>query len=368
MTCAENGDTEKMNDRTLQPLPPKGELESPAVLKSLISAHRHLAELKGVAKAIPNQGILLSTLALQEAQSSSAIENIITTQDALYKYQLHSDKVDPVTKEVAFYAEALHLGYKQVKNNQTLTLNTIIEMQEILEGNSAGLRKTPGTILKNEGTGEVVFQPPSPDKLPSYMSDLEIFINTEQALDPLVSMALIHHQFETIHPFYDGNGRTGRIINILYLVLSELLDTPILYLSRYINSTKDQYYSYLQHTRDTGDWEPWIIYMLQAVSVTAKHTTILVEAIGHLLIKQKKIIRTQHKFYSQDLMNSLFMHPYTKVAFIEKALGVSRATATRYLDALCDSTLSKHKLGRENYYVNNALVKLLFDLPPIELH
>lgn len=350
----------------LAPLPPEADLETPAVLKALISAHRHLAELKGVAKTIPNEGMLISTLALQEAQSSSAIENIITTQDQLYKYQLQNDKADPVTKEVAFYAQALHLGYHEVLNAEALTLNTIIEMQEVLEGNRAGFRKTPGTILKNELTGEIVFQPPSPDKLMGYMADLEQFINTEQALDPLVCMALIHHQFETIHPFYDGNGRTGRIINILHLVLNGLLDTPILYLSRYINHTKDQYYSLLQAVRDTGEWEAWILYILKAVSVTAKHTTAVVEAIGDLLIEQKRHIRAQHKFYSQDLMNSLFSHPYTKVAFIEEALGVSRATATRYLDALCEGTLSKHKLGRESYYVNDALVARLFEFPPIE--
>ncbi|BBO27455.1 hypothetical protein AltI4_18430 [Alteromonas sp. I4] len=353
-------------EKPLAPLPPQIDLETPAVLKALIAAHRHLAELKGVAKTIPNEGMLISTLALQEAQSSSAIENIITTQDQLYKYQLHSDKVDPVTKEVAFYAKALHLGYKEVVTAEALTLNTIIEMQEVLEGNRAGLRKTPGTILKSELTGEIVFQPPSPEKLLPYMTKLEQFINQKQSFDPLVCMALIHHQFETIHPFYDGNGRTGRIINILYLVLYGLLDTPILYLSRYINHTKDQYYSLLQTVRDTNEWEEWILYILKAVSVTAKHTTVVVEAIGDLLVEQKQQIRAKHKFYSQDLMNSLFSHPYTKVAFIEEALGVSRATATRYLDALCDGTLSKHRLGRESYYVNDALVALLFELPPIE--
>lgn len=353
-------------EQTLASLPPDDSLETPVVLKALIIAHRHLAELKGVAKTIPNESMLISTLALQEAQSSSAIENIITTQDQLYKYQLHNDKVDPVTKEVAFYSKALHLGYKKVRATKALTLNTILETQEVLEGNRAGFRKTPGTVLKNERTGEVVFQPPAPDSLTQYMSELEQFINTDQSLDPLVCMALIHHQFETIHPFYDGNGRTGRIINILHLVLNGLLDTPILYLSRYINQNKDQYYSLLQHVRDTGEWETWILYMLDAVSVTAKHTTNLVDAIGDLLIKQKQHIRAKHKFYSQDLMNSLFTHPYTKVAFVEHGLGVSRATATRYLDALCEGTLSKHKLGRESYYVNDALVQLLFDLPPLD--
>ena len=332
-----------------------------------MTAHRNLAELKGVAKTIPNEAMLISMLALQEAQSSSAIENIITTQDKLYKYQLHSDSVDPVTKEVAFYAEALHLGYKRVKTMESLTLNTIVEMQEILEGNRAGFRKTPGTVLKNERTGEVVFEPPPPNKVPEYMSDLEKFIHTEQALDPLVCMALIHHQFETIHPFYDGNGRTGRIINILYLVLNGLLDTPILYLSRYINHTKDKYYKNLQAVRDHNDWESWVIYMLNAISVSASHTSALVEAIGRLLIHQKQNIRAEHKFYSQDLMNNLFSHPYTKVAFLEKDLNVSRATATRYLDALhASGILEKHKLGRESYYLNTMLVDLLFNLPPIE--
>ena len=351
----------------ITPLPPTVALETPTVLKALITAHRHLAELKGVAKTIPNEGILISTLALQEAQSSSEIENIITTQDKLYKFTLRDDEADPITKEVAFYAKAMSLGYGQTKQKQALTLNTIIDIQEILEGNRAGLRKTPGTVLKNQSTGEVVFQPPSPELLLPAMSDLEKFINTPQTLDPLVSMALIHHQFETIHPFYDGNGRTGRIINILYLVLYGLLDTPILYISRYINHHKDRYYSLLQKVRDTQHWEPWIVYILTAVSVTAQHTTVLVEAIGQLLIRKKQQIRAAHKFYSQDLMNNLFSHPYTKVGFVERDLKVSRATAARYLDALSQSgILSKHKLGRDNYYVNEALVNLLFNLPAIE--
>ena len=351
----------------LPPLPPKRDVESPAVLKALIHAHRHLAMLKGIAKTIPNENMLISTLALQEAQSSSEIENIITTQDKLYKFTLHNEQVDPTTKEVAYYASALQLGYEHLKNSNALTLNTIIELQAILEGNSAGFRKTPGTVLKNERTGEIVFQPPSPETIAPYMSSLELFMNTEQQLDPLVCMSLIHHQFETIHPFYDGNGRTGRIINILYLVQQGLLDTPILYLSRYINHTKDDYYRLLQQTRDNGDWEPWLVYMLKAVANTAKHTTILIEKISQLLAQQKQLIRADYKFYSQDLMNNLFSHPYTKVAFLEKDLNVSRATATRYFEALSKGgILEKHKLGKESYYVNSALVNILFNLPPIE--
>ncbi len=347
-------------------LPPLQELETPAVLRALVDAHRYLAELKGVAKTIPNEGILISTLSLQEAQSSSEIENIITTQDALYKQELQTSVSDPIAKEVAYYAAALRSGFDKVKQQDALTLNTIMEVQQTLEGNKAGFRKTPGTVLKNNRTGEVVFEPPSPELVPQYMSDLESFINAEQKLDPLVCMALIHHQFETIHPFYDGNGRTGRIINILYLMLAGLLDTPILYLSRYINQTKDEYYTELQKARDTHEWEAWLLYMLKGVSSTAVHTIDLVQKIQKLLIELKQEIREKHKFYSQDLINNLFRHPYTKVAFLEEDLGVSRATATRYLDALSDDgPLQKHRLGRENFYINHRLITVLFNTPVI---
>tara|TARA_R110002124_G_scaffold233406_1_gene398699 strand:+ start:66201 stop:67292 length:1092 start_codon:yes stop_codon:yes gene_type:complete len=356
-----------MKPSDLKPLPPEGELETSAVLKELVKAHRYLAELKGVAKTIPNENILISTLSLQEAQSSSAIENIITTQDALYKHGLQSDFADPVTKEVAYYVDALQLGYKKVKDNGALTLNTVLEIQQVLEGNRAGFRKTPGTVLKNERTGQVVIEPPTPEKIPEYMSALEGFMNEEVKLDALVCMALIHHQFETIHPFYDGNGRTGRILNILYLVQNELLDTPILYLSRYINQTKDDYYSLLQKARDENLWEEWIIYMLRGISVTAKHTSALIERIRDLLLSQKQAIRENYKFYSQDLINNLFSHPYTKVAFLEADLNVSRATATRYLDALSEGgILDKQKLGRENYYINEPLIDLLFNMPELD--
>ena len=219
-------------------------------------------------------------------------------------------------------------------------------------------------MLKNEQTGQIVFEPPLPQKIPVYMSELETFINSRQNIDPPVCMAIIHHQFETIHPFYDGNGRTGRIINILYLVLSELLDFPVLYLSRYINQTKSDYYKGLQNVRESSDWQAWILYILRGVSLTAKHTIALVEGIRDLLLEQKLHIRDRHKFYSQDLINNLFHHPYTKVAFVEKDLKVSRATATRYLDALAkDGVLKKHKLGRENYYINFKLIELLFNMP-----
>ena len=352
-------------------VPPEKSLETPKVLRELIHAHRYLAELKGVAKTIPNETILISTLALQEAQNSSAIENIITTHDALYKYQLNPEMLDPITKETAHYGDALIFGYNQVKENQAITLNMILDIQKILVSNTAGFRKTPGTTLKNEQTGDVVFEPPSPEQLPSLLDALERYINKavkNSNPDPLVRMALIHHRFETIHPFYDGNGRTGRIINILFLVKEGLLDTPILYLSRYINQNKPDYYHLLQAARDSAKLEEWLIFVLRGVSLTAQHTTRLVERIRDLFHQHKHHIREEHKFYSQDLINNLFRHPYTKVAFLEHDLKVSRATATRYLNALSkDGLLHKQKLGRENYYINHRLVELLFNLPSIKL-
>jgi Fic family protein len=348
--------------------PPKGPLETPAVLRALVAAHRHLAELKGVARSIPNERLLVSTLSLQEAQSSSEIENIITTQDALYRYQVQPGSVDPASKEVAWYAQSLEVGFQAVRASGLLRLSTILEVQAKLEGNDAGLRRTPGTVLKNERSGEVVYQPPSPELLPALMDELVNWIHAENGLDPLVRMAVMHHQFETIHPFYDGNGRTGRILNILFLVRAGLLDSPILYLSRYISQTKADYYAELQKVRESGEWEGWLLYMLQGVAVTARHTTALVEQIARLLQKQKHDIRAHYRFYSQDLINNIFYHPYTKVAFVEHDLGVSRATATRYLDELAKGgILDKHRLGRENYYINLELVNLLFNLPPLEM-
>lgn len=350
----------------IKPLPSKATLESPEVLHALVDAHRYLAEMKGIAKTIPNENILLSSLSLQEAESSSAIENVITTQDALYKNELQTNLADPATKEVARYAEALRLGYSLVRKQEALTLNTILEIQACLEGNQAGFRTVRGTVLRNERTKKIIFQPPQPGKVPEYMSALEVFMNTEQAMDPLICMVLIHHYFETIHPFYDGNGRTGRIINILYLVLSGLLDAPILYLSRYINQTKHDYYKELQNVRDTSEWKAWIIYMLRGVALTSRHTTELIERIRDQFFEQKKIIRDRYRFYSQDLINNLFHHPYTKAVFVEADLQISKSTATRHLDDLAEGgILIKQKMGRENYYINFKLVELLFNIPEL---
>lgn len=349
----------------MEPLPPAGIIETTTVLRRLNEAHRFLAELKGVAASIPNEHILIDTLALQEAKDSSAIENIITTQDEIYQsdYGLQSF-ASPAAKKVHKYAEALKLGFSTIKDKTFITTNLILQMQEVIESNTAGFRRVPGTVLKNEQTGEVVYTPPQhQDEIKALMANLEKFMN-EDALydaDPLTKMAIIHHQFESIHPFYDGNGRTGRIINILYLIKCDLLNLPILYLSRYIIKNKPLYYQLLQDTRDTGNWEPWILYMLDGVAQTAKETLVLVNEIKKLMLEYKQIIRSnQPKIYSQDLLNNLFRHPYTKIEYIMNDLQVSRLTATRYLTLLTElSVLEKIKLGRTNYYLNSRLFALL---------
>jgi Fic family protein len=346
-------------------LPHLGDIETKAVLKKLARAHQALAELKGVASSIPNESILINTLALQEAKDSSAIENIITTQDDLYRSDSQTRQfVTVAAKEVHNYATALREGFEQVRRSGLLTNRQILEIHATIEENSAGFRKLPGTALKNDATGEVVYTPPqSLEEIIILMGDLERFMNEDDCCewDPLTKMAVIHHQFESIHPFYDGNGRTGRIINILYLVRQNLLKIPILYLSRYINQTKADYYRLLQSTRESGDWEAWLLYMLNGIEQTARETIVLIEQIKRLMLACKQKIRTERsRIYSQDLLNNLFRHPYTKVEFVVSELGVSRITATKYLTELIEiGLLVKHKMGRENYYINVLLYELL---------
>ena len=350
-------------------LPPKSELETRAVLKRLAPAHRYLAELKGLASTIPNEHILINTLALQEAKDSSEIENIITTQDDLYKADLFSDYIrDPAAKEVSRYATALKKGFELVSQDRLLTTNRILDIHHELVLNDAGIRKVPGTALKNERTGATVYTPPQDHaELVRLMTNLEQFINDEALsdADPLVKMAVIHHQFESIHPFYDGNGRTGRIINILYLVAKGLLNIPVLYLSRYVIRTKSEYYRLLQQTRDTGDWEPWILYMLQGVELTARQTIWIIGRIKALMMDYKHRIRTElPKIYSQDLLNNLFRHPYTKIEALQNDLRVSRLTATKYLDRLTEEGfVEKHKISRYNYYINFPLMRIFMEIP-----
>lgn len=337
--------------------------DSPAVLKRLTSASRKLAELKGVAGSIPNQGILINALGLQEAKDSSEIENIVTTHDELFKGDVLPEAfAHPAAKEVLRYRQALQLGFLREQETGLITVNHLIEIQGELERNNAGFRKLPGTALKS-GSGATVYTPPQdPVEIVALMSDLERFINDADlfAVDPLIKMALIHHQFESIHPFYDGNGRTGRILNVLYLVKEGLLEVPVLYLSRHIVRTKADYYRLLQAVREDDAWEAWVLYMLEAVEQTAGQAISTINAIKAALFDYKHRIRDGFKFYSQDLINTLFMHPYTKIEFVQRDLGVSRLTATKYMDALAaEGFVQKHKLGRSNYYINLALNEIL---------
>ncbi len=341
--------------------------ETPAILKKLASSSRRLAELKGIAASIPNQGILINTLGLQEAKDSSAIENIVTTHDELFKDDVLPEAfANPAAKEVLRYRQALRVGFERVRGSGLLTVNHIIELQAELERNNAGFRKLPGTALK-DGSGQTVYTPPQdPAEIVALMGDLERFINQPELFeaDPLIKMALIHHQFESIHPFYDGNGRTGRILNVLYLVKEGLLDIPVLYLSSHIVRTKADYYRLLQTVRDEDRWEEWVLYLLGAVENTAGQTISTIHAIKTALFDYKHRIRAGYKFYSQDLINNLFTHPYTKIDFVQRDLQVSRLTATKYLDALAaGGFVKKQKIGRGNYYVNIALNAALLARP-----
>lgn len=345
-------------------LPFDFDLETKSVMKKTAAARSALAEMKGAAASIPNDSILISTLSLQEAKDSSAIENIITTHDELYQSDFFAKNFKSIaSKEVHNYAEALRTGFITVKERGFLSNNHILELQAAIEENKAGFHKLPGTELKNEQTGEVVYTPPqSYDEVVAHMSNLEQFINdnTLSDWDPLVKMAVIHHQFESIHPFYDGNGRTGRIINILYLVKEGLLNIPILYLSRYINQNKADYYRLLQKVRTENAWEEWTLYLLDAVEQTSLQTIKVIKGIKDLMQKHKVKIRNDTKFYSQDLINNLFRHPYTKIEFIMQDLDVGRITATKYLDELDQlGIVHKVKLGRDNYYINTDLFNLL---------
>jgi len=348
----------------LRKLPIEKDIETKRVLKKLVTAHRALAELKGVVATIPNESILINTLGLQEAKDSSAIENIITTHDDIYKAGLHFEGFKSLSaKEVQNYISALKKGFTLISNKKLLTNNDIIEIQSELEKNSAGFRKLPGTALKNTTTGETVYTPPQKySEILDLMTNLEQFINddTISDFDPLVKMTIIHYQFESIHPFYDGNGRTGRIINVLYLVMKDLLNLPVLYLSRYIILNKESYYNLLQEIRATDNWENWLLFMLDGVEQISMETIHLIGKIRALIFEYKNLLRDHYKFYSQDLLNNLFKHPYTKIEFIERDLGVSRITAAKYLNELSkDGLLKKQKLGTGNYYINERLMNLL---------
>jgi len=342
-------------------IPSPASLEVKAVWQSLAEAHRHLAELKGLCESLPNRAILLDTLAIQEAKDSSEIENIITTHDELYAYD-QSSSATPAAKEVQNYISALKVGFTDVVNSGLIRMSTILRVQEEVEQNNAGFRKVPGTVLKNQTTGAVVYEPPQDAVLiEKLMTQLVDFIHADDEFDPLLRMAIAHHQFESIHPFYDGNGRTGRILNLLMLQREGLMDLPVLYLSRYITATKDQYYRLLQATRETHDWVNWCVYIVKGVALTAKSEIRLIRNLREMMQATKQRLRKElPKIYSQELLNNLFRYPYTKIEFIEKDLGVSRITAAKHLDTLAkNGFVEKKKIGRTNFYINRPLFNLL---------
>lgn len=348
----------------LKELPLSFDLETKPILKRLPAAHAALAELKGIASTIPNQQILINTLGLQEAKDSSAIENIITTHDDLYKSGLNLTSFGSLeAKEVQNYIAALKKGFELVSQTGLLTNRTILQIQEVLENNNAGFRKLPGTALKNAATGEIIYTPPQEfNDIIHLMTNLEKFINDAELsnYDPLIKMAIIHFQFESIHPFYDGNGRTGRIINILYLILEKLQTMPVLYLSNYIIKNKTDYYRLLQEVREKKAWEEWVLFMINGIEITSRETIDLILKIRELMLIYKNKLRDNYKFYSQDLLNNLFKHPYTKIEFIVNDLNITRLTASNYLNKLAeDGLLKKEKLGTGNYYINEPLFELL---------
>lgn len=360
-----------MNTYKIPTLPLDFDIETKEVLKQLSKSRSALAELKGYARVIPNEAILISTLTLQEAKDSSAVENIVTTHDELYKADLNVKDylVSASTKEVLNYREAIQTGFRLVREKRLLTNGILKQIQECLEGNKAGFRTTMGTTLK-DNLGNIIYTPPQDaDTINHLMTNLERFINDAEMadLDPLIKISIVHHQFESIHPFYDGNGRTGRILIILYLVANGLLDLPILYLSRYITHHKGEYYHLLQAIREKEDnaeeWRRWILFILKGIEETSLNTIEMIKQIDRMMREFKNVLRPLFgKQYKHELLNNLFFHPYTKIEFIQRDMQVARNTASKYLDLIVEAGLvEKVKVGKSNYYFNTGLIELFLN-------
>ncbi|PID93240.1 MAG: addiction module protein [Bacteroidetes bacterium] len=348
----------------LKKLPPRREkVETIDILRQTNKSTAALAELKGIAKTIPNQAMLINAIVLQEAKDSSEIENIITTEDELYKaLTVNKTSISPETKEVVNYRRAIFHGFDLVQKQRFLKVNDIISIQQQLIDNTAGIRSTPGTVLKNDKTGEIVYTPPQDkSEILDLLTNFIQHFNRQDDLSPLINLAILHYQFESIHPFYDGNGRTGRILNILYLILNELIDVPILYLSSYIIDNKPEYYRLLNQTNRTGKWEEWILFMLKAVERTSKETITRITNIkDHLDNTIIKVQEKAPKIYRKELVELLFEQPYSKIEFVVNKLGVERKAASRYLKALETAGIVKsQKVGRETLYINKKLIDIL---------
>lgn len=356
-------DPTKLNNN-LAPLPPLVDLETKNIFKQLTKSAVALAELKGLVNTLPNPYILLNAIILQEAEASSEIENVITTQDKLYQALISQNQVsvDPATKEVLRYREALLHGLKIIEKKGFLNTNCIVEIQAILEENSAGIRKLPGTTLTNTKTGKVIYTPPDNyTSIVKLLKNFEDYINIDDDdISSLIKVAVQHYQFESIHPFYDGNGRTGRIINILYLILKGQLEQPILYLSKYIIDNKSDYYRLLQEVRTKNLWEEWVLFILKGIEETANETKIQINKINKLFSKTESLVKKENaKIYNKELLELLYEHPYSKVEYVVKRLGVSRITATKYLQSLVDMDILEIKqVWKENLYINKELFQL----------
>ncbi len=349
--------------KKLEKLPPKREkVETLEILRQLSKSSKSLGELKGIAKTIPNQAMLINAVALQEAKDSSEIENIITTQDELYKALTTNGKYNAEIKEVINYRKAIFLGHELIQKQSLLRLKDIEELQKTIVENNAGLRNMPGTVLKNDKTAKIVYSPPQgKDEIIDLLSNfLEHFNLNQNDLSPLINLAILHYQFESIHPFYDGNGRTGRILNILYLIINELLDIPILYLSSYINKNKSKYYKLLNTVNTTDEWEEWILYILKAIEETSIKTILKINSIKELLEETIKIAQENaSKIYRKELIELLFEQPYSKIDFVVNRLGVERKASSRYLKKLEEiGILKSQKIGRETIYVNTKLIEV----------
>lgn len=338
-------------------------LKTSKILETLNNASRSLAELKGFANSIPNQHILINAITINEAKDSSAIENIVTTHDSIYKVLTESGFREEAAKEVVDYRSAIWRGYEIIKEKGFISTNILVELQAMIEPNKTGIRKNPGTKLINSVTGDIIYTPPQREsEIRDLLKNLEDYINNfEDEIDPLIKMSLIHYQFESIHPFYDGNGRTGRILNILYLVLNNLLESPILYLSNYINKTKNEYYKLFTEFREKDNYEDWIIYILKGIEETSKNTIELIKKIQEEMNSYKvEFMKKLPKIYSDELLDSLFFEVYTKINYIETRCGVTRQTASTYLNGLVEvGLLDYEKVGRESIYKNTRLINLL---------
>lgn len=347
----------------LPPLPPKQDIESKTILKRCIAARASLARLKQAAELIPNQAMLINTLPVMEARASSEIENIVTTTDKLFQsLQMDTERQDPATKEALQYRTALFAGYESLTSRPLCTQTAIMVCNAIKHPYEMAIRKTGGTALKGGNSGNVVYTPPEGEEtIRGKLANWERFIHENGDLDPLIIMAAAHYQFEAIHPFTDGNGRTGRILNSLLLIEKGLLDLPILYLSRYIIENRADYYRLLLGVTERQDWESWIIYILDGVADTADWTVSKIDAIRRLFEQTRQHIRTHAQgIYTHELVNLLFEQPYTRIANLEAAGIAKRQTASKYLKELSDiGVLQEIAIGRDKLFIHPRLMELL---------